>query len=50
MPSTKRGNTSSHAVEIKRLVYSSPPGALEAIMNHKRMDLTAKAHIRVNKV
>lgn len=50
MPSTKRGHTFGHAVEITRLVYSFPPGALEAITNHKGMDLTAKTHIRVNKV
>lgn len=50
MPSTKRGHTSGHAVEITRLVYCFPPGALETITNHKGMDLTAKMHIRVNKV
>lgn len=50
MPSAKRGHTFAHAVEITRLVYSFPPGALEAITNHKGMDLTAKTHIRVNKV
>lgn len=50
MPSTKRGHTSSHAAEIERLVYSSPPGALEVIMNHKGTDLTSETYIRVNKV
>lgn len=50
MPSTKRGHSSGHTVEITRLVCSFPPGALEAITNHKGMDLTAKMHIRVNKV
>lgn len=50
MPSTKRGHTFGHTVEITSLAYSFPPGALEAITEHKGMDLTAKMHIRVNKV